>query len=56
MIDCDGLGCRLAVSCTLKKALKHGEQALFDTLNSYSLADLVTSRKSMVRLLINKAA
>lgn len=55
-INCEGLACRLAAVCTLKKALKQGENALFETLNTYTLADLVESKSSMVRLLINKAA
>ena len=56
LIDCEGLCCRLAAVCTLKKALKQGENALFATLNTFTLADLVASKSSMIRLLSNQAA
>lgn len=50
-IDCEGLECRLARVCTLKAILSEGQEALFDTLNKYSLADLVQSKPRMVKLL-----
>lgn len=52
-IDCSGLGCRLAQFCSLKEVLREGREALYDTLNRYTLADLVRSRPQMVRLLEN---
>jgi len=55
-IDCEGLSCRLTAVCALKKALKHGQATLFDTLNTYTLADLVDTKPDMLRLLFDKVA
>jgi Rrf2 family nitric oxide-sensitive transcriptional repressor len=55
-IDCEGLSCRLAAVCALKKALQHGQDALFDTLNTYTLADLMDTKPEMVKLLFDKVA
>ncbi len=56
LIDCEALDCRLNPVCTLKKALRQGQNALFETLNSYTLADLVGTKPELVRLLFNTAA
>ena len=56
LIDCEGLSCRLAASCALKDALRQGQNALIDKLNSYTLADLVDTKTEMVKLLFNDAA
>jgi Rrf2 family nitric oxide-sensitive transcriptional repressor len=53
LIDCEGLDCRLNSFCTLKKALRQGQKALFESLNTFSLADLVGSKPELVRLLSN---
>lgn len=50
-IDCAGIDCRLTPVCTLKHALREGEKALFQTLNEYTLADLVGSKSKMIKLL-----
>ncbi|MEX2367166.1 MAG: Rrf2 family transcriptional regulator [Pseudohongiellaceae bacterium] len=50
-INCEALDCRLAKVCTLKKVLAEGHKALFETLNNYTLADLVESRPAMIRVL-----
>jgi len=50
------ISCRLTAVCALKKALKHGQATLFDTLNTYTLADLVYTKPDMVRLLFDKVA
>ena len=52
-INCHGLGCRLAAVCTLKTILDEGQEALFESLNRYTLADLVNARPAMVRELYN---
>lgn len=52
-IDCDRLSCKLASVCTLKSVLMTGQQALYDKLNEYSLADLLDSKPKMVKLLAN---
>ena len=52
-IDCDHLSCRLAQICTLKSALKIGQQVLYDKLNEYTLADLLESKPRMIKLLVN---
>jgi Rrf2 family nitric oxide-sensitive transcriptional repressor len=56
LIDCEGLSCRLAASCALKDALRQGQKALINKLNSYTLADLVDTKTEMVKLLFNDAA
>ncbi|MAY02343.1 MAG: Rrf2 family transcriptional regulator [Gammaproteobacteria bacterium] len=56
LVDCEGLDCRLASVCSLKKALKQGQNALYSSLNEYSLADLVEEKPTMVRLLVNDVA
>ena len=53
LIDCEGLDCRLASACALKSALQQGQNALYRTLNGYTLADLVDEKPAMVRLLLN---
>lgn len=52
-VDCDSLSCKLAPACTLKSVLQIGQQALYDKLNEYSLADLLDSKPKMIRLLAN---
>lgn len=56
LIDCEALSCRLSPACALKKALKQGQNALYSTLDTYTLADLVETKPDMVRLLFNDAA
>lgn len=53
-IDCEGIDCRLASVCTLKRALRAGQQALFEKLDEYTLADLVIEKPKMVKLLVNE--
>jgi Rrf2 family nitric oxide-sensitive transcriptional repressor len=52
-IDCDRLSCKLASVCTLKSVLMVGQEALYDKLNEYSLADLLESKPKMVKVLAN---
>lgn len=52
-IDCERLSCRLAQVCTLKSVLMVGQQALYDALNKYTLADLLHEKPKMVKLLVN---
>lgn len=52
-IDCAGLGCRLTPFCSLKEVLQEGQESLYDTLNRYTLADLVSTRPQLVKLLVN---
>lgn len=52
-IDCERLSCRLAQVCTLKSVLMVGQQALYDALNEYTLADLLHEKPKMVKLLKN---
>lgn len=53
-IDCESIHCKLAPACTLKSVLQLGQQALYDKLNEYSIADLVESKPKMVKLLVNQ--
>jgi Rrf2 family nitric oxide-sensitive transcriptional repressor len=41
MVDCEGIGCRLSGECVLRDALKVGVEAFYDTMNKYTLADIV---------------
>lgn len=41
LIDCEGLGCRLSGDCILRDALRVGLEAFYDTMNKYTLADIV---------------
>lgn len=52
-IDCDRLSCKLATVCTLKSVLMIGQEALYDKLNEFTLADLIESKPRMVKLLAN---
>lgn len=52
-IDCDRLSCKLASVCTLKSILMIGQEALYEKLNEYTLADLVESKPKMVKILAN---
>ncbi len=52
-IDCDRLSCKLAPVCTLKSVLMVGQEALYDKLNEFSLADLLESKPKMVKVLAN---
>lgn len=53
-IDCSGLNCRLAKVCSLKDVLREGQEALFASLNKYTLLDLVESKPQVVKLLVDK--
>lgn len=52
-IDCTRLSCRLAQVCTLKSILHEAQQDMFDSLNKYTLADLLHKKPKMIRLLEN---
>lgn len=41
LVDCEGLGCRLSNDCVLRNALRVGVEAFYDTMNRYTLADIV---------------
>ena len=40
LVDCEGTNCRLSMDCHLRRALAAGMQAFYDTLDSYTLADV----------------
>ncbi len=42
-VDCEGIECRLAGDCFLRKALREGVDAFYNAMNRYTLADLVAS-------------
>lgn len=43
-VDCHRSPCRLAHNCTLQSVLAEAQQAFFDCLSQYTLADLLTNR------------
>ena len=45
MIDCSSQPCILISACSLQSILKRAEQAFYETLNAYSLADLLKNRR-----------
>jgi len=51
LVDCHTQPCCLADRCTLQKALARAQQAFFDTLNEYTLADLLRSEAMQARLI-----
>ena len=55
-IDCSTLGCRLAQFCSLREVLAEGRESLFETLNRYTLQDLVGTKPELIRLLENSDA
>lgn len=42
LVNCEDLSCRLSADCLLREALRAGMNAFYETMNRYSLADLVT--------------
>lgn len=50
-IDCDRLTCRLAQVCTLKSVLREAQEDMFESMNKYTLADLLHKKPKMIRLL-----
>jgi Rrf2 family nitric oxide-sensitive transcriptional repressor len=40
LVDCEGTDCRLSADCHLRRALAAGMRAFYDTLDSYTLADV----------------
>lgn len=49
--DAERNTCRLTPACRLKAALREAEDAFFDALDRYTLADVVSNRDSIRRLL-----
>ncbi len=49
LVECLGLNgrCQINPSCKLKKALKLAEQNFYETLENFTLADIVTNKKSL---------
>lgn len=52
LIDCGSQPCRLDPVCTLKGILAEAQRAFFTTLEQYTLADLLRSRKMQKELRI----
>lgn len=51
LVDCHTQPCCLADHCTLQQALARAQQAFFDTLGEYTLADLLHSEAMQTRLI-----
>jgi len=45
LIDCAGLGCAVLPACGLPAVLKKAQQAFYNELGQYSLADVIKSRQ-----------
>jgi len=52
LIDCAAIECRLSPFCSLSNALAEAQKAFFQSLGRHTLADLISS-KEMVRKLIS---
>ncbi|HET8709791.1 MAG TPA: Rrf2 family transcriptional regulator [Spongiibacteraceae bacterium] len=46
VIDCSSQPCILQFACTLQSALSRAEQAFYEVLKTYSLADILKSRRT----------
>jgi Rrf2 family nitric oxide-sensitive transcriptional repressor len=53
LVDCNSQPCRLAGQCTLQNALARAQQAFFDTLKEYTLADLLRNESMQSRLIVS---
>ncbi|MGD9859184.1 MAG: Rrf2 family transcriptional regulator [Marinobacterium sp.] len=53
LVDCNSQPCRLAGQCTLQNALARAQQAFFDTLKEYTLADLLRNESMQARLIVS---
>lgn len=42
VIDCEGIGCRLAGDCQLRNALSVGVEAFYGAMDQYTLSDIVS--------------
>lgn len=51
VIDCAANNCPLLPACLLKDALNKSTQAFLRTLDGYTIADLVTNRRQLLRLI-----
>jgi Rrf2 family nitric oxide-sensitive transcriptional repressor len=51
LVDCHQAPCRLADNCTLQSVLEEAQQAFFDALSRYTLADLLTNVPMRQRLI-----
>lgn len=51
LIDCEGSGCPLTPSCNLKRALNEAMNAFLSKLDDYTIADLVSNRRQLLRLI-----
>lgn len=51
-----GGDCRLAANCKLKSVLADAQQAFFDSLDQYTLKDLVTKRKPFSKIELHPRA
>jgi|SRR6478735_6850259 len=45
LIDCVGLSCKVLPVCALPAALKKAQQAFYDELQQYSLADMIKKKQ-----------
>ena len=46
LIDCDALRCVLSPACGLKAALNHALHSFYDTLNTYTLSDVLKGKST----------
>lgn len=50
-VDCSTTECRLLPHCKLKQAIKKGMESFFNTMNEYTLADIVEDKLQLHNLL-----
>ena len=53
LVDCHTQPCCLAGRCTLQQALARAQQAFFDTLGEYTLADLLNNDAMRATLIVS---
>lgn len=55
LVDCEAKRCGLSQDCMLRNALNIGLKAFYDTLNQYTLADMVVGRTGEKIVLMHRA-
>jgi Rrf2 family nitric oxide-sensitive transcriptional repressor len=52
IIDCQEPYCKILPACNLKRALNEANQAFYNTLKTYTLADLIKGKKTKLTTLL----
>ena len=50
IVDCSSANCPLVTSCLLQAALNRAHQVFYDTLDEYTLTDLIDNKIELLKL------